>query len=210
MPRRRIDNPDAAVQALTIMRERAAHLLEASPLLRYTLEFLVAHALAAWSGTEAQHDRLQDSRIAEVSKRLDSMQQLGVYKMQGAELHETKPETGGYALTKDRPHRSRHEQERPAHAAKSDVGWEHSQNPNFSEGAMGMRISGSMAIGAITCSGTMCIWRSRMARGEAVIAKKGHGAADQCEQAQSSDATWRSDAQVVQFATYCRTGHNGQ
>jgi hypothetical protein len=147
MPRRRAGNPDAVVQVLGIARERAAHLLEASPLLRYTLEFLVAHALAAWSGTEAQHDRLQDVRITEVVKRLDSMQQLGVYAMQGAAMHAAGPGSSGYALTNDRLSRSLHEQERPAHAAETEGTWEQAQYPSYSEGATAMSISWSMAIG---------------------------------------------------------------
>ena len=47
MPRRRAGNPDAVVQVLGIARERAAHLLEASPLLRFALEFFVAPVLSA-------------------------------------------------------------------------------------------------------------------------------------------------------------------
>ena len=49
MARRRGANQDPVGQVLGIARDRAAYVLEASPLLRYALEFFVAHALAAWS-----------------------------------------------------------------------------------------------------------------------------------------------------------------
>ena len=184
MARRRGANPDPVVQVLGIARDRAAYVLEASPLLRYALEFFVAHALAAWSGSEAQYDRLQDSRIAEVAKRLDSMQQLGAYRMQGAESQETNSEIIKYTRTKDMPQRNRQEQGHTAHAAASDAEWE--QKP--SEWAMGLWLSWSMAIGAITCSGTTCLWRAKLAKGAILTAQGGHGMADQRDQIHPADA----------------------
>ena len=82
MARRRGLNADPVAHALGNARDRAAYALEASPMLRYTLEFFLANAIAAWGGSEGQYDRLQDSRIAEVAKRLDNMQ-LGAYSRQG-------------------------------------------------------------------------------------------------------------------------------
>ena len=74
MPRRRAGHADAVAKLLGVARARAAHFLGASPMLRFALEFLVAQALAAWSGAEAQYDRIQDHRIAEVVNRLDNIQ----------------------------------------------------------------------------------------------------------------------------------------
>ena len=148
MARRRGLNADPVAQALGNARDRAAYALEASPMLRYTLEFFLANAIAAWGGSEGRYDRLQDSRIAAVAERLNSMQR-GASSLQDAgpreantdiirytATHAAAPGPRGNAPTDDRISRSRHGHERPAHAAKMVKEWERSREeyPSPAEG----------------------------------------------------------------------------
>ena len=161
MARRRAATTDPVVQALGIARERAAYFLETSPLLRFALEFVVAPALAAWSGSEAQYDRMQDGRIAEVSKRLDSIQQAGAHGMQAPGQQDPNGELIKYMRTKEMLQRGRLVHEYSPHGAAGDGAW----GQNSSEWAMGLWISWSVAIGATTCSGTTCLLRAKYAQG---------------------------------------------
>ena len=202
MARRRGANADPMAHALANVRDRAAYVLEASPMLRYTLEFFLANAIAAWGGSEGQYDRLQDNRIEEVARRLESMQ-LGTYGRHGGgpaganadiisytPMQAARPEAGDKARMVD-SNRSRHGQILPAGAAHVEDGWDQQQYSGRSEGTTPTWVSWSVAVGAITCSGTTCMWRFKVAQSRSGNRRKNHDAPDQAEEDAQADQAHR-------------------
>ena len=185
--------------ALANVRDRAAYALEASPMLRYTLEFFLANAIAAWGGSEGQYDRLQDNRIEEVARRLESMQ-LGTYGRHGGgpaganadiisytPMQAARPESGDKARMVD-SNRNRHGQILPAGAANAEDEWDQQQYSGRSEGTTPTWVSWSVAVGAITCSGTTCMWRFKVARSRSGNGREYHDAPDQAEGEEAAQA----------------------
>ena len=134
-------------------------------MVRYTLEFLLANAVAAWSGSEGQYDRVQDTRIAEVARRLDNIQ-LGVHRGEDAAQREKTAGSAGHLALQEKYYPRHRMHERPL---------QHGQDGSDAQAWL----SWTVAIGAITCSGTSCMWHIKAAYGRAVVGERQQGPADQ-------------------------------